>query len=255
MAPALAPPFEDLTFGSPLSDEHATRLVEFLAPDLTGTVVDVGCGWAELLLRVIDATPGARGLGIDLDEEAIVHARGQAAARGLDHRVELRHGDAGALIPDEAAAAICIGASQVWGPPVDANEPLDYVAALRALRALLVPGGRLVYGECVWSQPPTDAAIAPLAGRADEFVTLAELIELAADEGFQPVTVFEATLDEWDAFESGNAACYARWLADHPADHPDAERVREFADHQRTAYYDGYRGILGMAYLGLVVAP
>lgn len=254
MALELAPPYLDLTFGAPLSDEHADRLVEFLAPDLTGTVVDVGCGWAELLLRVLEAAPGATGLGIDHDDGALAHGRDQARLRDLDDRVELRHGDAATGLPERAEAAICIGASQVWGPPVEAHEPLDYRAALRALRPMLDTGGRLVYGECIWSQPPTEAAVAPLAGRPDEFITLPDLVDLVTDEGFQPITVFEATLDEWDAFESGNAAAFARWLADHPADHPDADRVRELAEHHRTAYFDGYRGILGMAYLGLVVA-
>jgi hypothetical protein len=62
----------------------------------------------------------------------------------------------------------------------------------------------------------------------------------------------EAGLDEWDVFESGFAAGYARWLASHPADDPDAEEVRELAARQHTAYFGGYRGILGLAYLHLV---
>jgi hypothetical protein len=110
----------------------------------------------------------------------------------------------------------------------------------------------VLYGEGIWSRPPTAAAAAPLAGRLDEFVPLAELVELAAGHGFAPLAVQEATLDEWDEFESGFTAGCARWLAAHDPDHPDAPAVRERAARQRAGYLGGYRGVLGMAYLGLV---
>ena len=119
---------------------------------------------------------------------------------------------------------VCIGASQVWGPPVEDNQPLDYSSALAALRAVVPRGARVVYGEGIWSSPPTATAVAPLAGRLDELVSLAELIDLAVAEGFVPVAVHEASIDEWDQFESGFSAGYARWLAAHDPDHPDARR-------------------------------
>ena len=67
---------------------------------------------------------------------------------------------------------------------------------------------------------------ATLAGRADEYVFLPALLDIARDCGFAAVQIHQATLDEWDSFESGYAARYARWLAAHPADHPDASTVR-----------------------------
>ena len=247
----LPPPSDDLTFMTPLSEERAARLVRFLARDLRGTVVDIGCGWAELLLRVVAAAPGARGAGVDSDAASIAHGRLLARRRDLTGRVDLRCADASAF-DEPVAAAICIGASQVWGPPVSAGLPLDYAAALTALRALVPRGGRVVYGEAIWSRPPTEAAAAPLAGRLDEFVALAELVELAVAHGFAPLAVHEAGLDEWDEFETGFTARYAHWLAAHGPDHPDADEVRDRAARQRTGYFGGYRGVLGLAYLGLV---
>ncbi len=123
---------------------------------------------------------------------------------------------------------------------------------LSALRALVPRGGRVLYGESIWSQPPTPAATAPLAGRDDEYVTLPELLELTVARGFAPLQVHEATQDEWDHFESGYSARYARWLAHHDTDHPERGEVLQRAAQQRSAYFRGYRGILGLAYLGLV---
>jgi hypothetical protein len=254
MSIELRPPFADLTFMAPLSEARATRLVHFLATGLTGGVVDLGCGWAELLLRTVEAAPGAHGVGIDRDPESIAHGASLAEARGLAGRVRLVVGDARTAAPEQPDAVICIGASQIWADTVGADDPqpMDYAAALRAMRDVVPRGAQVVYGEGIWSRPPTPAAAAPLAGRLDEFVTLAELTELAVDHGFMPIAVEEASLDEWDEFESGYSACYAAWLAEHDPQHPDAGEVRERAARQRVAYLSGYRGVLGFAYLSLI---
>jgi SAM-dependent methyltransferase len=235
---------------TPLSRTRADGLVRFLAAEQDGLVVDFGCGWAELLLQALEAAPSATGVGFDLDEAAVAYGLRLAQQRNLDDRITLVVGDAkaGTISP---TAAIAIGASQIWGPAVEDRQPVDYSAALTALRGLLPRGGRLVYAEGIWSAPPTPEAIAPLAGRPDEFVSLRELLRIAVRSGFQPQIVSEATLDEWDEFESGFAARFTRWLLDHPDD-PAVDEIRERAEAQRDAYLGGYRGVLGMAYLGLV---
>ena len=45
---------------------------------------------------------------------------------------------------------------------------------------------------------------------------------------------------------------YARWLAEHDPDDPDAAEVRDRAARQHQGYFQGYRGILGLAYLQLL---
>jgi cyclopropane fatty-acyl-phospholipid synthase-like methyltransferase len=242
---------DDMTFLSPLSEARAARLVAFLAEHEPSTVLDVGCGWGELLLRVLEAAPGARGLGVDLDEESLTGAREHAASRDLAERATFESRDA-REVSGTFDAVTCIGASQIWGPDVSERQPMDYAAALTALRALVPRGGRLVYGEGIWTAPPTPAAIAPLAGRDDELVTIGALVVLAEAHGFAVVAAHQADLDEWDTFESGYTAGYARWLAEHDADDPDAEEVRGLAARQHAAYFGGYRGVLGLAYLHLV---
>jgi len=59
----------------------------------------------------------------------------------------------------------------------------------------------------------------------------------------------QASQDEWDEFESGHALAYERRLAEHP----DDTAVRERADRQRTWRLKGWRGVLGMVYLTLVL--
>lgn len=251
MPPNLPPPQLDLTFMAPLSEERAAGLVGFISANFAGTVTDVGCGWGELLIRVLQVSPDAKGIGIDLNHSSIEHARILARARGVDDRLSLIAGDVKEHLPRWSEAVVCIGASQIWGPPVEAKMPLDYRSALHAIREKVKPGSPVVYGEGIWAATPTPEAVAPLGGRLDEYVFLPDLLDIARDAGFAAVQVHQASLDEWDAFESGFAARYARWLANNPADHPDAPGVRERLERQRDAYFRGYRSILGMAYLAM----
>jgi hypothetical protein len=251
----LRPHYADLAFLSPLSDRRAARLVQFVADGEPRVVLDVGCGWAELLLRTLGALPEGLGIGIDRDVDAIEHGRVLAANRGLSDRVTLIAGDASVEAAQTADAVICIGASQIWDPgfgdgPI--TERLDYRRALTAIRGLVPRGGRVVYGEAIWSATPTAAAIAPLAGRLDEYVSLAELVETVTLCGFAPTAFHEADLAEWDVFESGIGACYSRWLSEHDPQDPESDDVRQRARRQRESYLHGYRGVLGMAYLELL---
>jgi hypothetical protein len=83
-------------------------------------------------------------------------------------------------------------------------------------------------------------------------VALAELVDLTVAHGFAPVVVQEESQEEWDEFESGFTARFATWLAEHGPDDPGADEVRARAKRQRDAYFRGYRGILGLAYLQLL---
>lgn len=84
---------EDLTFMAPLSQERAGTLVSFLADGLGAAahplVLDVGCSWAELLLRVLEEVSAATGIGVDTNVDVITHGRSLAERRGLSGRLQL----------------------------------------------------------------------------------------------------------------------------------------------------------------------
>ncbi|WP_454811431.1 hypothetical protein [Paenarthrobacter nitroguajacolicus] len=127
-----------------------------------------------------------------------------------------------------------------WGEPLlrvlpSAPQALDYAAALRALRALVLPGGRLVYGEAIWSATAHPAATAPRAGLDDEYLTQDALGEQIRAAGFEVVDDDQASVQEWDVFEAGYRDGFARWLEAHDADHPAAEQVRRKYEEQRAA--------------------
>ena len=83
----LPPGLTRLTFHGPLSEVRAARIVARLTANRPRTVLDIGCGWGELMLRVLAAAPDATGLGLDTDEGDLARGRASARARGLDGRV------------------------------------------------------------------------------------------------------------------------------------------------------------------------
>jgi len=92
--PVISPLYEDLTFHGPLSISRADQLIRSLGRLDGQRVVDLGCGWAELLLRALATEPTATGVGVDKDAAAIEYGRTNADARGLSNRVTLMAGDA-----------------------------------------------------------------------------------------------------------------------------------------------------------------
>ncbi|WP_328606121.1 class I SAM-dependent methyltransferase [Amycolatopsis sp. NBC_00345] len=94
-----------MRWNTPLDEAHAELLLQRLDVQ-GGTVVDLGCGWGELLIRAVDGT-AARGIGIDVDEVALDRGRKAATERGA--AVEFVE-QAAAEWRGTADRAICIGA-------------------------------------------------------------------------------------------------------------------------------------------------
>ncbi|MFG2331603.1 SAM-dependent methyltransferase [Streptomyces sp. NPDC048604] len=245
----LPPRLGSLTFHGPLSGSRADGFIRRLADASPATVLDIGCGWGELLLRVLEAAPGSTGVGLDINAEDLARGRLLAKERGLSERVEFVEESALGTTRGPVDAILCLGSSQALCDP---ELPHDPAAALRELRRLVRPGGRVVLGEGFWERTPTDAELAgmwPGATAADHFL-LPELVDLAVEAGFRPAWIETASRDEWEAFESGYRHDTEVWLAAHP-EHPLAEETRARVDRQRAGWM-GYRGILGIAYLTLV---
>lgn len=251
-----APPrLTRLTFHGPLSEARATRIVARAAEALTAadrpTVLDLGCGWGELTLRLLDAAPAATAVGVDLNEEDLERGRSLARARGLADRVEFAAESATDTVRGPADVVLCLGSAHTLRP-ADAAPP-HTADALRALRRLVRPGGRVVLGEGFWERTPTAAELAALwpDARAEEHLLLGDLTDAAVAAGFRPMWVETANAEEWEEFESAYLADVEVWLAAN-AGHPRAAEARERADRHRATWLRGYRGLLGIAYLTLV---
>jgi hypothetical protein len=227
---------------APLSAQRADRLAVDLASRNPATVVDLGCGWGELLLRILAGCPGAHGVGIDTHGPDLARARDNAAKRGFADRVTFIEGAAA----DHLRAAdvlINLGAHQAFGGVAE---------ALGVLHGTVNPGGLVLFGAEYWESTPSPQRLAKMwpGITVDDCTDLAGLVDLAIAAGFRPLRIETATRGEWEEFESGLAADGEEWLLAHPG-HADADEVRAKLDAQRSIWLRGHRDLMGFAYLTL----
>jgi cyclopropane fatty-acyl-phospholipid synthase-like methyltransferase len=219
-----------LMFNAPLSEERADGLVTALPIAPGHHVLDLGCGWGEILLRILAAHPATTGTGVDTEKEALDRGVLAGAQRGLHGRVEFVEADA-AMFVDLADVVVCVGASHAFGGTAD---------ALHWLQQSVTPGGRVLYGDTFWAIPPTTAALETIG----DLPSLDELRAAAHAAGFRIERDEVSTLGEWDAFEAG-------WRAG--LESSGLPEAVEFAQTRRREYEDGYRGAIGFSWL--VLAP
>src|SRR5438309_1034783 len=173
----LPPGLTRLTFHGPLSEARAARIIARLTQNSPRIVLDIGCGWGELMLRTLAAAPDATGLGLDTDEGDLARGRDNARARGLAGRVTFVRESAVGTGRGPAGLVLCLGASHAL---TEVEPPGHTAAALAELRRLVSPGGRVLLGEGFWHRTPTEAELARMwpGTTAGEFGDLASLVAL-----------------------------------------------------------------------------
>ena len=136
------------------------RLLDLAALQSGERVLDVACGTGLVTFRAADAVgPTGSVVGTDISEEMVRHITTAAAARGLAHVSAIRaHAEEATGSAASFDAALCaLGLMYVPDPP----------AALREMRRVLKPGGRLVAAvwgarrNCGWADifPIVDARV------------------------------------------------------------------------------------------------
>jgi release factor glutamine methyltransferase len=148
------------------------------------SVLDLGVGSGAILLAILAERPLARGLGVDISEEALAVARENAANLGLEARTALLRGDWTEGLGDESFDLVVsnppyIASEEIktLDPEVRDHEPrialdggVDGLAAYRRLAPeimrVLKPDGVFAV-EIGWTQAEAVEAIFQAAGALD----------------------------------------------------------------------------------------
>jgi hypothetical protein len=222
----------------PISDERLDSIVARLALAERARVVELACGKAELLVRLLAAYPGSRAVGIERSPWFLADARRRAAEAGVADRLDLREEDATDVDwpVGDVDLAIAIGASGIVG---------DQVATLQLLAGMARPGGLVLFGDGVWVREPPPAGLEAFGmDRAELPEGLDGQRSLGNASGLDAVWSELATVGEWDDYEQTYAGQPEAWAARHPAD-PDAATFRERAGMMRDSYAGWRREAFG----------
>jgi SAM-dependent methyltransferase len=217
----------------PTSPEKIRLLGEYLRLTSQSRVLDIACGKGGPAL-ILAATYRCRVQGVEIRPAFAEAARARAATNGLESLIEVQTADASLLQFEAEAwdAALCIGASFIWGTIADAAASL--VPLVRA-------GGFVAIGEPFWRQWPLPEGI-----DEEDFVNLDATVERFEQAGLAPSGIIAASEDDWDHYESLHWNATGEWLAEHP-EHPDANDIRSQHNRYRSEYFRFKRALLGWA--------
>jgi SAM-dependent methyltransferase len=230
----------DHLFLSPLSEAKADWLISLLDPPRGAVVLDIGCGKAGFLRRLLRQRPAVRGIGVDTNPAFIADAAEAAKAEGLGDRLTLKAQSAETLLQDQPAIDIllCFGASQALG---------DFEGLIAAARRALRPGGLILVGEGFWQRPPQAEYLHVLGATADELNDHAGNAARLRANGFDILATSRASPDEWDHYEGLYCRAKTLWARNHPTD-PDAAQILAAAQAWHDAYLRWGRETLGFGW-------
>jgi SAM-dependent methyltransferase len=226
----------DHDYCNPLSAAKIERLLDLLPLDQNSRVLDLGCGRAELALRIIERF-GSHVVGIDHSSLMLDAARERAQWTGALGRLHLDNADVGAFAadPETFHLVVYLAAGGIDG---------GIGAVLRKTRGWTQPGGYVLVGEGYWKRKPPAEYLAVLGSRENEFPDHRGNVQAGIDAGLVPMHAVTAADDEWDEYEWRYARSIERYVREQPDD-PDVPAMLERIRRWRDAYLRWGRDTLG----------
>jgi SAM-dependent methyltransferase len=220
---------------NPTSREKILLLGERLGLEPESRVLDIASGRGGPALLLAEAF-GCRVRGVEISPDFHAAAVERASVAGLAERLtfELGDGAEATFEPEAYDAALCLGASFVYG---NLAETVD------ALAPAVRPGGYVAVGEPFWRrlQLPED-----YEERRDPWTTLEGTVTIFETSGLPVVSVIASSEDDWDRYETLRWQAVEAWLADNPGD-PDAHEVRTWLERHKRIYLRHGRELVGWA--------
>jgi len=174
---------------NPTSPEKIRLLGDYLRLTRESRVLDIACGKARPAL-VLASAYGCRIVGVERLPAFADEAQGRIAEAGLEALVEIETRDARELPlePDGWHAAVCLGASFVWGTIAETAA---------ALTPAVRRGGFVAVGEPYWRQWPLPDGV-----DSQGYVPLEETVTRLEQAGLALTGIIAASDDDWDRYES-----------------------------------------------------
>ena len=221
---------------NPTSPEKIRLLGKYLGLAPGSQVLDLASGRGGPAL-ILAETFGCAVTCVERAAEFAEAARERVGEARLEELVEVVQADAREFRPQPGRydAALCLGASFVWG---------GLGGTIAALRAATRPDGSVAVGEPYWRRWPLPEKFE--TDPDEDFVSLAETVARFEAGGTALVGLIASTHGEWDRYESLHWLALEDWLHEHPND-PEAAEFRRLGRHHRDRYLGWTRDLLGWA--------
>ena len=229
---------EGLAFMNPLAEEDVDEMIEALELEPEAHVLDLGCGKAEILLRIVERYSDVRATGLDNSPAILAEARRQTQARVPEAKVFLLEEDVREYAPAPGSFDLVISTGGI-------SFRGGVGGTLAVLSGYVASGGKLLFGEGYWREEPSAEYLVALGAAREELKDYEGTIEAAVEAGLDLKRAVMSSVEDWDAYEDA----WAR-NGEHYADAHDGEEgmdeLREWIANGRSRYRElGGRETLG----------
>ncbi len=191
-------------------------------------------------MRLLRRWPGASAEGFDRNPWFLEAGRAAAVAAGVATRLSLIETDSpGVMLSGrEVDLAVAMGATGIVG---------DQATTVAFLASIVSSGGRVVFGDGVWTGEPPASGLAAFGMARNELADGVDgLVALGRAVGLEPIEADLVSVEEWDAYESAYAGAAEAWAAAQPDD-PDAGAFLARAAGMRSSFASWRRASMGFA--------
>jgi SAM-dependent methyltransferase len=223
---------------NPMSEQKLDQLIALLDLDAGARVLDIACGKAELLVRLVERY-GVTGDGVDLSPFSVRDARARADARVPGQALVFHEQDGRVFefAPGSYDLAMCVGASWTFG---------GHGPTLQALQRAVRPEGLIVVGEPYWRHAPNTEFLAASGHQSTSFDTHAGNVAAGTGLGLTLLYTLVSSEDDWDRYEGLQWRAAERYAKEHPED-PEAATILSRQRTARDIYLRWQRETLGWA--------
>jgi len=225
---------------NPLAEEDVDEMIEALELEPGAHVLDLGCGKAEVLIRIVERYADVRATGLDRSAAVLAEARRQAEQRVPEARVALLEQDVREYAPEPGSFDLVVSTGGV-------SFRGGVGGSLAVLSGYLAPGGKLLFGEGYWREEPSAEYLVALGAAREELKGYEGTIEAAQDVGLELKRAVTTSVEDWDAYEDAWARSGERYADAHEGEE-GVDELREWIAAGRERYRElGGRDVLGFA--------
>ena len=228
----------DHDYCNPISATKIERLLDLLPLDETSRALDLGCGRAELALRIIERF-GSTVIAVEHSSLMLDAARERAEWTGALHKLHLDDVDIREFNadPETFHLTVMMGAGGIAG---------GMAGICTKLKGWTKGGGYVLVGEGYWRQKPHADYLALLGGPESQYLDHRGNVHAGIDAGLIPMHASASSMDEWDEYEWKYCRSIERYAREMPDD-PDVPAMLERIRRWRDGYMRWGRDTLGFA--------
>lgn len=226
----------DHDYCNPVAAAKIERVLDLMPLAEGARALDLGCGRAELALRIIERY-GASVVAVERSPFMLDAARERAEWTGALSKLHLDDRDIRAFRadPETFHLTVMLGAGGIDG---------GMAGICRTLRGWTRPGGYVLVGEGYWKSKPAHEYLNVLGAQAGDCTDHHGNVQAGVDAGLVPLHAVTASDDEWDEYEWKYARAIERHASEQPGD-ADVPAMLERSRRWRDAWLRWGRDTLG----------